>query len=217
MACNVDSPLPPAGNSCEYSLSIRIDVIAFLSSRCVPIIMSSLRQLEWEQINYWLLHIIKHLWFGSHWRGGSVFFTIYSVVMHSIFIFSCKTENEKIQPVVVVTVAPKPPICSDYCFLILPTHFSILCPQRPWLLALKQVGISAAVLGLGFVFRRASSFVWGIRDRPLVLWFEFVWGGKLEGVDVSHMWISTLLAYVIVRRLVLHWTAAMLGASASFS
>ncbi|TWW76936.1 hypothetical protein D4764_12G0003260 [Takifugu flavidus] len=40
---------------------------------------------------------------------------------------------------------------------------------RPWLLALKQVGISAAVLGLGFVFRRASSFVWGIRDRPLVL------------------------------------------------
>lgn len=36
----------------------------------------------------------------------------------------------------------------------------------PGLLALKQVGISAAVLGLGFVFRRASSFVQRIRDRP---------------------------------------------------
>lgn len=109
MACNVDTPLPPAGNSCEYSLSIRIDVIAFLSSRCVPIILSSLRQLEWKQINYWLLHIIKHLWFGNHWREHDYFstFTLLWCIPH--FIFSCKSENEKIQPVVVVTVAPNLP------------------------------------------------------------------------------------------------------------
>lgn len=42
-------------------------------------------------------------------EGASLFFTIYSVVMHSIVISSCKTENEKIQPVVLVTVAPNLP------------------------------------------------------------------------------------------------------------
>lgn len=75
-------------------------------SRSVPIILSSIIKLEWEQINYWLLHISKHLCIGSDWGIlVSLFFIIYSFVMHPIFVFSCETWSGKIQPVIVVTVA----------------------------------------------------------------------------------------------------------------
>ena len=53
---------------------------------------------------------------------------------------------------IVVTVAPNHPSALIIASSSNP-HTS------PWLLALEQVGISAAVFGLGLVFRRASSFV----------------------------------------------------------